>query len=162
MSSTSAVSFRGPRSRPGVSSRSRRGCTISETFSRREKDNLEDRPSPSGRPDEGKVLFFSRTPQQESPHRFHILLRRRCHSLVRLPLQHLNRRIRQRRCERVGNPQIPRTLRSNLQQHRTLQFAKPLRLEVVAADRPQISQRRLRILKNRSPEIGATHLFKFL
>src|SRR5262245_54736271 len=57
---------------------------------------------------------------------------------------------------------MPRALRSHLQEHRTTDLQKALRSEIVSAHCAQVSERGLRVVDDRRPEIGVAKFLQYL
>jgi hypothetical protein len=69
--------------------------------------------------------------------------------------QLLDTDIRQDGGERIGDIEIARAFRADLEQHRDAQLTKALGIEVVSAQRAQIAQRCLGVRNDRRPEFRA-------
>lgn len=82
----------------------------------------------------------ARLGEQDSRHRRCIHFGCRGHPLVGLTGQLLNVHVRKDGRQRIGDVEISRALGADLEHHRDRKVTKALRLEVVPAQRPQVTE----------------------
>jgi hypothetical protein len=75
---------------------------------------------------------------------------------VRLAREGVDLDLRQNRRKRVGHVEVSRTLGSDLQQHRNVEFREAAGVERVRDERPKISERGWTVGDNRLPQLGGT------
>ena len=88
--------------------------------------------------------------QQEADHGIRIHFGSRGHPLVGLSFEHLDSRVRKHGRESVGDVEIPRAFGADLQEHGNVEAREATRVEIVANERAEVSERGLRVRDDRT------------